>query len=212
MRSIVFGMKIDFRQKQKTYCMKKVFFALIFSAIIFSASAQSFHLGAKVGANLGKVDGQSFKDGFNLGFHLGGYAQLDFNKFIGIQPEILFSNTQTKYDTSAGQIFDISNGKNISLNYLTIPVLLRIKATNLLTFNVGPQFGILMNNHETVLQNGKDAFKTGDFALVAGAQVNLGSINIYGRYNIGLSNINDVTSQSKWKNQQLQFGLGLRLL
>lgn len=196
--------------------MKKIILST-FVLIVFATFAQaqksgSFHLGAKVGANLGKIDGQSFKDGFNLGYQLGGFAEINFNKNIGIQPEVLFSQTKTKYDTSFGQILKLSDGENINLNYLSIPILLRINAGSLLTFHLGPQYSILMNKSETLLQNGKEAFKSGDFSVVAGAQVNLGALRVYGRYNIGLSNIGDIGNQDKWKNQQLQLGVGLRIL
>ncbi|HRI22505.1 MAG TPA: PorT family protein, partial [Panacibacter sp.] len=91
-------------------------------------------------------------------------------------------------------------------------VLLRLNASKLLTFHIGPQFSVLTNNHKTTAGNVGDAFTGGDFAMVAGAQVNLGALKIYGRYNIGLNNINEIGDQEKWKNQQVQFGLGLRIL
>jgi hypothetical protein len=69
----------------------------------------------------------------------------------------------------------------------------------------------LLNNHKTTLANAGDAFKSGDFALAFGAQVNLSVLRIYGRYNIGLSDVGDVTSQSKWKSQQLQLGVGFAI-
>jgi hypothetical protein len=183
----------------------------IFSFVIIT-NAQGFHLGLKGGVNLGKVDGESFNQGFNAGFQLGGYAQIDFSKYLGIQPELLFNQTNTKYDTSTQQIFNLQNGSNISLNYLSVPVLLRINPSKLLTLNVGPQYSILLNNHQTILQNSENAFKNGDFSVVVGAQINLGGINVYGRYNIGLANINDIGTESSWKSEQIQLGIGLRLL
>jgi len=52
--------------------MRKIILSLSLLLIISAAvSAQSFQLGAKVGANLGKIDGQSFKDGYNFGYVLG---------------------------------------------------------------------------------------------------------------------------------------------
>ena len=183
----------------------------IFSFIIIT-NAQGFHLGLKGGVNLGKVDGESFSQGFNTGFQLGGYAQIDFSKYLGIQPELLFNQTNTKYDTSSQQIFNLQNGSNISLNYLSVPVLLRINPSKLLTLNVGPQYSILLNNHQTILQNSENAFKSGDFSVVLGAQINLGGINVYGRYNIGLANISDINTESSWKSEQIQLGIGLRLL
>lgn len=186
---------------------------LSFAAI---SSAQSFHIGAKAGANLTKIDGQSFKQSYELGYQLGGFVELDLNKNWGIQPEILFSQTNTIIDSGYKAIYqDIDNaviGQKAHLNYLTIPILLRLNAGNLLTLNLGPQFSILTNEDKTLLRNGKAAIKHGDLAGVLGAQINLGSLRVYGRYNFGLSNINDIDDQDKWKSQQLQFGLGLKLL
>lgn len=82
---------------------------------------------------------------------------------------------------------------------------------NVLTLNAGPQYSILMNDDEDLLANGKNAFKKGEFAAVAGAQVNLKSLRVYARYNIGLSDVNDIDNQDKWKNQTIQVGVGLLL-
>lgn len=181
---------------------------LLFMSV--AVNAQGLRLGIKGGANLSKISGHSFNDEFKTGYQLGGFAEIDFSKEIGIQPEILFSEFRGR---TGSNISDITAGlnrdENIKLNYLSIPILLRINVAKELTLNVGPQYSILVNNHKTTLQNGQDAFKSGDFAMVGGAQLNLGALRIYGRYNIGLSNINDLGDQDKWKSQQLQFGLGL---
>jgi hypothetical protein len=190
--------------------MKKVLLSAL--AIIAFASvtlAQGFHIGAKAGANLGKIEGQSFSDGFKLGYQLGGFAEIDFTKGFGIQPEILFSQTNTTVTDEP--LSGLKAGEKIKLDYLSIPLLLRFNAGNLITFNVGPQFSILTNNHKTTLENTGDAFKDGDFAMVAGAQVNVGALRVYGRYNIGLNNLNAITDSDKWKHQQLQLGVGLKI-
>jgi hypothetical protein len=190
--------------------MKKTILSLLALAVFaLAGQAQGFHVGAKAGANLGKIDGVKFKDGYELGFQLGGFAEIDLSKSIGIQPELLFNQTNTKASDQTSDIF--KPGENIHLNYLSIPILLRINAGKLLTFHAGPQYSILLNNHKTTLANAGDAFKSGDFALAFGAQVNLSALRIYGRYNIGLSDVGDVTSQSKWKSQQLQLGVGFAI-
>ncbi len=173
-----------------------------------AASAQSFQLGAKVGANLGKIDGQSFKDGYNFGYVLGGYVDLGINKVIGIQPEVLFSQTNTTVDSGYGLV----KPKDVHLNYLNIPILLNINASKLLTFQVGPQFSILMNNNQSLVENGESAFKSGDFAAVLGAQLNFGLLKVYGRYNIGLSNVSDISNSDKWKSQAIQVGVAIKIL
>jgi len=192
--------------------MKRILLSVVtMFAVVSIANAQGFHLGAKAGANLGKINSEtSFSDKFELGYQLGGFAEIDFTKGFGIQPEILFSQTNTTVTDEP--LSGLKDGKKINLNYLSVPVLLRLNPSKLLTIHVGPQFSILTNNHKTTAGNAVDAFKGGDFAMVAGAQVNLGTFKVYGRYNVGLNNVNDVTDQEKWKNQQIQFGLGLKIL
>jgi len=181
-------------------------------AITIAANAQKVNLGIKGGLNFDKVNGQSFKDGYYGGFQLGGFVDIGLSKSIGIQPEVLFNQSNTKYHSGSSTVINLSDGSNVHLNYLSIPVLLNIHAAKLLTIQAGPQYSILMNKHETVLENGKDAFAHGDFALALGARLNLGGLQIYGRYNIGLSNINDAGNSDNWKSQQLALGIGFKLL
>lgn len=192
--------------------MQKIILSLCFIvALSAAASAQSFSLGGKVGANLGKVDGQSFKDGYNFGYVLGAYAELGISKTIAIQPELLFSQTNTTYKDSSDIILS-KPGDKVHLNYLNIPVLLNINAGKLLTFQLGPQFSVLMNKDQKLGDEITNAFKGGDVAAVLGAQLNVGVLKVYGRYNIGLNNISDVTNSDKWKSQAFQFGLGIKIL
>lgn len=190
--------------------MKKAILSLLGIIAFTSVTlAQGFHLGVKAGANLGKINGQSFEDGFKLGYQLGGFAEIDFTKGFGIQPELLFSQTNTKITDEP--LSGLQPGEKIHLGYLSVPILLRFNAGKILTFNLGPQFGILVNNHQTTLENTKNAFEGGDFAMVGGAQVNLGSLRVYGRYVAGISNVNAITNMDKWRNQQFQFGLGVKI-
>jgi hypothetical protein len=69
----------------------------------------------------------------------------------------------------------------------------------------------LRNKSNTLVQNGKNAFKSGDFSMLGGAQVNIMHLNIYARYVIGLSNLNNIDSKEKWKSQSIQIGVGLTL-
>jgi hypothetical protein len=47
--------------------------------------------------------------------------------------------------------------------------------------------------------------------MVAGAQLNILMLRVYARYNIGLTNINNIDDRDKWTSQQIQVGLGLKL-
>ncbi len=178
-----------------------------------STQAQGVRAGVKLGANLNKIEGQSFNDGFDLSYHAGVFFEIDLNKKWGIQPEILWNQTtgrRSNFNSLYSSVANPNGSEKFKLNYLSIPLLLRYNIGNILSLNAGPQFGILLQEDKTLLQSGQSAFKDGDFSMVAGAQLNFKFIRVYGRYNIGLQNINDIDKKDKWTNQQIQMGLGLR--
>ncbi len=194
--------------------MKKLFFSsLALIAISSVVTAQGIKFGIKVGANMDKVTGQSFKDEYDLGYHLGAFSEIGLSKNFGIQPEVLFNQVNTKRTSGFNQIYNQNNANpsDIKLKYLSIPVLLKYDVSPFLSLNLGPQFGILIDDQENLFDNGRNAFKKGDLAAVAGATLNISSFRIYGRYNIGLSNINDIDNKDQWKSQQIQLGLGVKL-
>jgi hypothetical protein len=195
--------------------MKTKLFLPLVAALLFSQVLMAqFHIGIKGGANITKVDGKSFKDQFRYGYHLGGFAEIGLGNKFGIQPEVLFNQYTSTLDSNYNHVYqDVFNSnQNVKLNYLSIPILLNYKLLgNFLSIQAGPQFGVLLNQDKTLLQNGGEAFKKGDFSLVGGAQLKLSAIRITGRYVVGLNDINDIGSQDKWKNQGFQVSLGLAL-
>ncbi|WP_018615384.1 porin family protein [Segetibacter koreensis] len=194
--------------------MKKIIAsAILLIALAGVANAQTFSIGGKAGANLTKITGKAFKEEYNLGYQLGIFAEIDLSKKWGIQPELLWNQVNTHRASGTNPILNNwqdSTG-TIQLRYLTIPILLRYNIGNLVTLHLGPQFGILSSKDKTLWNNSKEAFKSGDFSMVGGLQLNLKTFRVYGRYVVGLSNINDVGNQDKWKSQQLQVGVGIRL-
>jgi hypothetical protein len=194
--------------------MKKKFLAVLMVVLaIGSASfAQGFHMGIKGGANLLKIDDKSFKDEFKFGYNLGAFAEINFNKKIGIQPELLWAQSTYRTATDIDEVIPDSKADvDVKLNYLQIPILLNYRPVKILSLQAGPQFGILINEDNTLLQNGKDAFKKGDFSMLAGAQLNLGPLKAGARYAIGLNDINDITNNGEWKSRGWQLYVGLRL-
>jgi hypothetical protein len=184
--------------------------ALLFT--VFHVRAQGFHLGIKAGANLFKVDGESFDQEFQFGYNVGAFSELNFTSSWGLQPELLFNQTNYRTGTEFSDVYSggISNYKG-KLNYLSIPVLVSFRPIPLLSLLAGPQFGILLDQDEHLVDNAQQAFKKGDFSLVGGAQLNLASLKVGARYVIGLNNINDLPNQSSWKNEGWQLYAGFRL-
>jgi hypothetical protein len=178
---------------------------------LMNANAQGFHIGAKAGLNINKIAGRSFNDEAQYGITAGGFAEIDFAKKWGIQPEILWNQSKTTTTNDPESVIPGAfENQDITLNYLSIPILLTYRPVPVLSLQAGPQFGILLSQ-TTFVENVKDAFKKGDFSLVGGAQVNLGGFVAGARYYIGLTNLNDITSEDKWTNQGIQAYIGFRI-
>lgn len=172
-----------------------------------------FHVGAKAGANIFKVDGTSMKDEFIFGYNLCAFAEINFTKEIGIQPEVMWNQTNYRTGTRFNNIYPEGvNDIKGKLNYLSIPILFSYTPAKIISFQLGPQFGVLLDQDKSLVKNGEEAFKKGDFSALGGVQLNIGGLKIGGRYVIGLTNINDIDDREKWKNQGFQVYLGTRFL
>jgi len=191
----------------------KSLFTIILSMLlcITAANAQGVHVGAKLGANINKLSGKSFSDEFSFGYHVGGFVEIKLGKRVSIQPEVLFSqitaDTTSKFSDLYKGLVNVNVAK-AQLHYLSIPLLINYKLAPFLDVQVGPQFGILMDQSKNITTNGGDAFTKGDFSVLGGVQVNLGAVKPYARYSIGLSNINSIDNKDSWKNQTIQIGIG----
>ena len=128
--------------------------------------------------------------------------------------EVVFNELNNDTSNKFSQLYNLNASRvsNIKLSYLSIPLILNYNVTKMVSLQAGPQFGILLDQHKDLLQNGKVAFKQGDFSMVGGLQVKLSSLRVYARYVVGLNNINEINNQDKWKNQSIQLGIGLSIL
>ena len=192
---------------KKTITKLTAFIAIML--LTTTAYAQEFHLGAKAGANLGKLDGVAYSKGFKLGYQLGGFVEYDFNDKWGLQGEVLFSQTNTKFRDSYQSVWDEKFDKEKTLNYVGVPLLFKYNPSGLISLHAGPQFSFLANKDDSTWENGKKLFKDTDFSLVAGAEVNLGPLFAYGRYVWGFSDISNALKE-KATTQQIQVGVGVR--
>ncbi len=183
-------------------------FLFFVSSSLFS---QSFSIGVKGGANLFKISGKSFKDEFKFGYHVGAFASIGGGK-LAFQPEVLFNQVNLDTATNFSQVYPNFNKiNNIQLSYLSIPLLLSYKVNKLISLQAGPQFGIFIDKNKSLLQNGKDAFKSGNFSLTGGAQLNILKFKVYGRFVGGMTDINNIGNSDSWKTTAIQLGVGFSL-
>lgn len=193
----------------------KFLIAAIVSVVILNLSnsfAQGFRLGVKAGADMHRLSGKSFEQGFDFGYHAGVFAQVRISEKLSLHPEAYFSQLNLSPADNIRQIIPAADSlKDISLKYLNIPLLVGYKLGKGLSLLAGPQYGILMSEGD-LIGSGKRAFKSGDFSLVGGLQINLAGISLYGRYVVGLNDINDVPNTESWKSQIVHFGIAFPLL
>lgn len=167
-----------------------------------------FRIGGKGGININKIQGQSYKSGFNYNYLLGGFMQFNFGRF-GLQPEVNFVQSTSEFSKDANNVyndlFTAGGGgqKKARLNYIKVPVLLNINvgASKHVKLQLGPQFGGVLKQHVDSLKVNNNLFKTSDFSMLGGFWFQLPFINLGARYELGLSNVNDIDNKEKWKSQ-----------
>ncbi|MGF6847311.1 hypothetical protein QFZ51_002546 [Chitinophaga sp. W3I9] len=194
---------------------KRLLSVLLLVCLAATASAQGLHYGIKADLNMFKLDGAGIKSNYTLGGRLGVYAEYDFTKKWGLQPELLFSQVGPKRDDDFGAKY-ISAGndnanKSIKLSYITLPLLLRYNVNKLITINAGPQYSYLFYANENLLNYNRNAFKRSDLGVAAGATLNFDILHVYARYVLGLMNVNDIDDRYQWKTRQVQIGIGVNI-
>ncbi len=190
--------------------------ASLFSQSTFDVERENFfRVGARVGANLNKISGKSYSEGFHFNYQLGGFIQLNFHKKLGLQPEVNFlQSTATFSEESTGiydDIFRDGGQADAKLNYLEVPVFLNynLGPSKRVKLQLGPAYGGLLRQTVDSLRTSQDIFKKNEWSLIGGLWIQLPFINISARYKLGLTNINAIDDRQTWKSQAIQFGLGV---
>jgi hypothetical protein len=195
--------------------MKKYIVIIVAVFTVANVNAQEkFSIGIKVGQNFTSVNNVAV-DHNTASFHAGVTTRFGISEKLGISPEIILS--QTKLETTPPITSLLGGGSALTqpetyhLNYLAIPILFDAKLMKKLSVQAGPQYSILLDQKKDGVGNASMAFNNGEFAFVGGAKLDLGGFSLYGRYVVGLQNINELQDQAKWKTTQWQLGIGMSL-
>jgi hypothetical protein len=207
--------------------MKNFFLALLMFLSLNAFSQKKFNpnpdhenfsrIGAKAGVNINKITGQSYKSGFNYNYLLGGFMQFNFSKTFGFQPEINFVQSSSEFSNDASDVYDDlfreGSQRHAKLDYLKVPLLLNINVgpSKRVKLQIGPQVGGLLSQTIDSLKTNHNIFKKGDWSAVGGLWIQLPFVNIGGRYEIGLTNLNDIDNKEKWKSQAFTIFAGFTL-
>lgn len=177
-----------------------------------------FRFGIKGGVNANKVTGQSYKEGFNYNFQVGGFAQINFSRRLGLQPEINFVQTTSEFTNDASDIYNDlfrdGSQKSAKLNYLEVPLFLNVNLgpSKRVKLQVGPAYGgLLKQTVDSLKNNASSIYKNGEWSAICGLWIQLPLVNVGARYKIGLTDINAIDDRQTWKNQAIQVFVGITL-
>ena len=197
--------------------MKKIFLLSIALLFALTSYGQDLDLGLKAGLNLANVssDEEGYESDMKAGIHVGAFANLRVSDGFGIQPELIYSMQGASFE-QMGQEGDMN------LDYLNIPVMANIYLTDGLSFNVGPQFGFLLNGEASIGDLDVDiSDEMNSISLAVGAgltyELPMGLV-INGRYNLGLTDVTENYDdpdfgaiEDKSTNQVIQVSVGYKL-
>lgn len=183
---------------------------------------ERFMFGLKLGANYSNVydtQGEAFRTDPKFGLATGLFLSIPINKYVGLQPEILFSQKGFKAN---GRFLNNTYTLTRTTNYIDIPLLLALKATSLITLVAGPQYSYLISqknefaNATTTIEQEKefdnDNIRKNMFCLTGGIDITLKHIVIGARVGLDMQeNRGDGTSTTpRYKNNWFQASLGYR--
>ena len=200
---------------------------LLFLTTLQAQQDERSYFGLKGGVNLSNIRSSNhFTDGDLLNTKTGLVGGLFFHipitKAISIQPELLYSQMGTKYDSLTS--VTLNTPGEVDLNYISLPVLFRVSPLKWLGVYVGPQLDYYAGGtikyddserEDNSLKTGTGNILT-NMSVTAGLEVRLfGSLGIYGRYVYGLSDITTgeiedaFTQGSDLYNDAIQVGLSI---
>ncbi|PSK97930.1 porin family protein [Cecembia rubra] len=165
--------------------------------------------GVRGGVNFSTFGGGDIADddySQRTGFHAGLYNSFYFGSMIALEPGVYFSVKGTRNE-------DFVNSRAV-LNYIDIPVLLRLHLTEGLNVFGGPQVSFLTSSKfegdlfGSTIRFDTDNVHERDFGMILGIGYNLPKgLNVQGSYNYGLSPVFK-SSNTDVYNRGFQISLG----
>lgn len=190
---------------------------------VVSDDRNSVEIGIKGGINystLYDVKGQNFVDNPLWGPVFGGFLSIPLGTYLGIQPEVLYSE---KGFSGQGTEINGEYSFNDRMNYLDVPLMLQFKPIPNLYLLGGPEYSYLLSRIYTYTQGvtsetTQQDFNNGNishniFGLIFGLDINIHHVTIGGRvaWDLQDDNGNGTSTLPTYRNVWGQLTLGLRL-
>lgn len=198
------------------------FTTAISAQIVDSDNSKRPSFGFKAGANLSNVydaQGDEFQADAKIGLAAGAFLTLPFTKYIGIQPEIMFSQ---KGYRGSGSLLGSDYSFARTTNYIDIPLLLSFRSNKYITLLFGPQYSYLLSQNYTFKsdlinisrdeQFDNENLRKNTMCITGGFDVNLNDlvISMRGGWDITNNEGDGTSSTPRYKNTWYQATVGYR--
>lgn len=210
--------------------MKKIILIILSAAFASNLVAQEnetdlrkkLTFGLKAGVNYSNVydsEGEDFNADPKLGLAAGIFLAIPIGKYLGVQPEVLFSQ---KGFRATGRILGNTYSFTRTTNYIDVPLFITFKPSEFISILGGPQYSYLTNqkdvfaNASTTIEQEKefenDNIRKNTLCFVGGADINLKHIVLSGRAGWDVQNNNGDGSSTtpRYKNVWYQATIGYR--
>jgi hypothetical protein len=184
---------------------------------------EDFMFGLKAGANYSNVydaQGEAFQNDAKFGFAGGVFLSVPIGKFLGIQPEVLYSQ---KGFHATGKMLGSTYDFTRTTNYLDIPLYIAIKPSRFLTILAGPQYCYLLSQKDVFATNvtssevitdiKNDNIRKNILSVSGGFDINIRHAVIGGRvaWDVSNNNGNGTSTTPRYKNTWFQATIGYRI-
>lgn len=205
-----------------------IVFTGVFLIALASVNAQSdskmVQLGAKGGVNFSKLSGADFDDvDSRTSFNAGLVAEIPISERISFQPEVFYSGQGFDIlERDQDNVFDTDDNIEYQLDYIQVPLLLKVYLVQGLSVEAGPQFGFKI--HEEIdsepnsdggdfeIDEDDSYVKDFDTSLALGTSYKFDNgFFLSARYTMGLTSIfeeDTLFEDVDGKNEVWQFGIG----
>lgn len=211
--------------------MKKAIIMIAFIALSINNSiAQSsstddrekIFFGIKIGTNYSNVydsEGEDFVADAKFGLAGGAFVSIPLGKFIGIQPEVMFSQKGFK---SSGTFLGTSYKTTRTTDYLDVPILFAIKPLPIVTVLFGPQYSYLMKQKDEFTGGSlsstqeeeftNDNIRKNTFSFIIGGDINYENfvVGVRGNWDLKNNNGDGTSTTPRYKNVWYQATVGYR--
>ncbi len=178
--------------------------------------------GVKAGVNYSNVydsEGEDFSADPKFGFVGGAFLAVPIGSFLGIQPEILYSQKGFK---AVGRILGSSYEFTRTTSYIDVPVFVAIKPSKMFTILAGPQYSYLVSQKDEFVSSimstaqmqefENDNLRKNTLSIAGGVDINVrhSVLGLRAGWDVTNNNGNGTSTTPRYKNTWLQATVGFR--